>query len=61
METVVKDGKYKVFIRLNHQGHEASIRNELYASESDTRKNLELKCSQKHTLDIYSITVRKAS
>ena len=54
-----KDGKCKVVIRLNHQGHEASIKNEWYASESDTRKNWELKCSQKHTLDIYSITVQK--
>lgn len=25
------DGKYKVVIRLNHKGKEASIRNELYA------------------------------
>ena len=39
METVVKDGKYKFIIRFNHQGQEASIRNEWYASESDTRKN----------------------
>lgn len=48
-----KDGKYKVVIRLNHQGQEASIKNEWYASESDTRKNGELKGSLKHTLDIY--------
>ena len=54
-----KDGKCKVIIRLNHQGQEASIKNEWYASESYTRKNWELKCSQKHTLDIYSITVQK--
>ena len=47
-----KDGKYKVVIRLNHKGHEASIKNEWYASESDTRKNVEFKCSLKHTLDI---------
>ena len=26
MGTVVKDGKYKVIIRLNHQGHETSIK-----------------------------------
>ena len=39
--------------------HEESVKNEWYASESYTRKNWELKCSQKHTLDIYSITVRK--
>ena len=52
METVVNDGKYKVIIRLNHQGQEASIKNEWYASESDTRKNWELKGSLKHTLDI---------
>ena len=32
--------------------HEASVKNEWYASESDTRKNVELKCSLKHTLDI---------
>ena len=31
METVVNYGKYKVIIRLNHQGHEASIKNEWYA------------------------------
>lgn len=48
-----KDGKYKVVIRLNHQGQEASIKNEWYASESDTRKNGELKGSLRHTLDIY--------
>lgn len=53
METVVKDGKYKFIIRLNLKGQEASIKNELYASKSDTRKNGELKCSLKHTLDIY--------
>ena len=47
-----KDGKYKVVIRLNHKGQEASIRNEWYASESDTRKNVELKCTLKHTLYI---------
>ena len=33
----------------------------MYASESDTRKNGELKGSLKHTLDIYGITVRKVS
>ena len=49
-----KDGKYKVVIRLNHQGHEASIKNEWYASESDTRKNVELKGSLKHTLYIWN-------
>lgn len=49
-----KDGKYKVVIRLNHQGQEASIKNEWYASESDTRKNGELKCSLKHTLYIWN-------
>ena len=32
--------------------HEASVKNEWYARESYTRKNWELKCSQKHTLDI---------
>ena len=32
------EGKYKVVIRLNHQGQEASIRNEWYASEPYTRK-----------------------
>ena len=53
IETVVKDGKYKFIIRLNHQGQEASIRNEWYAIESETRKNWELKGSLKHTLDIY--------
>ena len=47
-----KDGKYKVVIRLNHQGQEAVIRNEWYARETDTRKNWELKGSLKHTLDI---------
>ena len=56
-----KDGKCKVVIRLNHKGKDASIKNYWYASESDTRKNGELKGSLKHTLDIYSITVRKAS
>ena len=39
METVVKDGKYKFIIRLNNKGQEASIKNELYASEHYTRKN----------------------
>ena len=34
METVVKDVKYKFIIRLNHKGHEASIKNEWYAIES---------------------------
>lgn len=52
METVVNDGKYKVIIRLNHQVQEVSIKNDLYASEYDKRKNGELKCSLKHTLDI---------
>ena len=47
-----KDGKCKVIIRLNHQGQEAGIRNEWYSIELDTRKNVELKCSLKHTLDI---------
>ena len=47
-----KDGKCKVIISLNHQCHEASIKNEWYASEFDTRKNVEFKCSLKHTLDI---------
>ena len=47
-----KDGKCKVIIRINHQCQEASIKNEWYASESDTRKNGELKVSLKHTLDI---------
>ena len=47
-----KGGKYKVIIRLNHQGKDASIINEWYAIESYTRKNVELKCSLKHTLDI---------
>lgn len=49
---MVNDGKYKVIIRLNHKGKEASIKNELYASEPYTRKNGELKCSLKHTLYI---------
>ena len=61
METVANDGKYKVIISLNHQVHDASIKNEWYARESYTRKNGELKCSLKHTLDIYGITVRKVS
>lgn len=47
-----KEGKYKVVISLNHRGQEASIKNELYAREPYTRKNWELKCSLKHTLDI---------
>ena len=53
METVVKVGKYKFIIRLNNKCQEASIKNEWYAIESYTRKNLELKGSLKHTLDIY--------
>ena len=61
METVVKDWKYKIVISLNHQCHEASIKNDWYASEPYTRKKGELKGSLKHTLDIYSITVRKVS
>ena len=48
-----KDGKCKIIIRLNHKCQEASIKNYWYARESDTRKNGELKCSLKHTLDIY--------
>ena len=51
-----KNGKCKVIIRLNHQGQEASIKNEWYASESDTRKNWELKGSLKHTLYIASLS-----
>ena len=47
-----KDGKYKVIIHINHQCQDASIKNEWYASESHTRKNVELKCSLKHTLYI---------
>lgn len=47
-----KDGKCKVVIRLNQKGQEASIKNEWYASEPYTRKNVELKGSLKHTLDI---------
>ena len=35
-----KDGKCKVVIILNHQDQEASIRNEWYANESHTRKNV---------------------
>lgn len=34
------DGKYKVVIRLNNKGHEASIRSERYAREHYTRKNI---------------------
>ena len=56
---MVNDGKYKVVIRINQQGQEARIKNDWYASESDTRKNWELKGSLKHTLDIYGVTVRK--
>ena len=56
-----KEGKCKLVIRLNQKGHEASIKNEWYASEPYTRKKRELKCSLKHTLDIYSITVIKVS
>ena len=55
------DGKCKVVIRLDHKGQEASIKNEWYASEPYTRKKRELKGGMKHTLDIYSITVRKVS
>ena len=51
-----KDGKCKVIIRLNHQGQEAGIKNEWYASESYTRKNVEFKCSLKHTLYIASLS-----
>ena len=47
-----KDGKCKVVILLNHQGQDAIVKNEWYASESYTRKNCELKGSIKHTLDI---------
>ena len=47
-----KDGKCKVIIRINHQCQEASIKNEWYTRESDTRKNGELKVSLKHTLYI---------
>lgn len=43
---------YKVILHLNLKCQEASIKNEWYASESDTRKNWELKGSLKHTLDI---------
>ena len=50
-----KDGKYKVIICINHQGKDASIRNEWYASESDTRKGGELEGSLKHTLYIASL------
>ena len=50
-----KDGKYKVVILLNHQGQEAGIRNEWYSIELDTRKNVEFKCSLKHTLYIASL------
>lgn len=46
------DGKCKVVIRLNQKGHEASIKNEWYASEPYTRKKRELKGGMKHTLDI---------
>ena len=52
---------YKIVISLNHQCHEASIKNYWYASEPYTRKKGELKGSLKHKLDIYSITVRKVS
>lgn len=31
---------YKVVIRLNHKGQEASIKNEWYARESYTRKKI---------------------
>ena len=50
-----KDEKCKIIIRLNHQGQEAGIRNEWYSIELDTRKNVELKCSLKHTLYIASL------
>ena len=52
-----KDGKCKVIIRLNHQGQEASIKNEWYASESYTRKKGKLKGILKHTLDIYTASL----
>ena len=55
-----KDVKCKVVISLNQKGQDASIKNEWYASEPYIKKR-ELKCSLKHTLDIYSITVRKVS
>ena len=38
METVVKEWKYKIVISLNHQCHEASIKNEWHASEPYKRK-----------------------
>ena len=47
-----KDGKCKVIIHLNQKCHEDRIKNEWYSIELDTRKNVELKCSLKHTLDI---------
>ena len=56
-----KEGKCKFVIRLNHKGQEASIKNEWYANEPYTRKKRELKGGMKHTLDIYSITVRNVS
>ena len=49
-----KGGKCKVIIRLNHQCHEASIKNEWYAIEPYTRKIRELKGSMKHTLYIWN-------
>ena len=51
-----KDGKCKIIIRLNHQGQEASIKNDWYASEPYTRKKGELKGSLKHTLYIASLS-----
>ena len=47
-----KDGKCKVKIHHNHQRHETSVKNELYAREKKKKKNCELKGSLKHTLDI---------
>ena len=38
-----KGGKCKVVILINHQGQEASIKNEWYAIEPYTRKIRELK------------------
>ena len=51
-----KDGKYKVVILINHKCQEASIKNEWYARELDTRKNGEVKVSLKHTLYIASLS-----
>lgn len=48
-----KDGRYKVIIRVVHNGSDATIRNDWFATASDVKKNGQLKGQLKLIVDKY--------